>query len=92
MSLSATPAAALIFLQLAPARSVLALMQAPGMLLILILLPGASGAFPCDSLPLLCARAWGDLGELGPMDHSAKYVALELLVGPLDSVPTDGSP
>ena len=51
MSLATAPAEAPIFLQLAPARPVLALMQTPGMLLISIIPPRASGAFPYDSTP-----------------------------------------
>ena len=64
MSLDAAPAEAPIFPQLAPARPVLALMPTPGMLLISIIPPGASGAFPYDSPPLLCTRAQGAPGEL----------------------------
>ena len=51
MSLSAAPAEAPIFLPLAPTGPVRVLMLAHGMLLILILPPGASGAFPYDSAP-----------------------------------------
>ena len=53
MSLSAALAADPIFLPHAPTGPVWALMQAHGMLLLLILPPGASGAFPYDFPPLL---------------------------------------
>ena len=92
MSLSAAPAEAPIFLPLAPTRPVRALMLAHGMLLILILPPGASGAFPYDSAPLLCARARGDFRELRSTDPSAEHAPLELFLGPSDPVLTDGPP
>ena len=53
MSLSAAHAADPIFLLHAPTGPMWALMPAPGMLLLLILPPGASGAFPYDFPPLL---------------------------------------
>ena len=60
----------------APARSVLALLRALGLLLIQILSPGATGAFPYDSPPLLSARARGDLGELSSTDSSVEHATL----------------
>ena len=76
MSLSATPAAVLISLLLAPSGPVLVLTRAPGVLMILVFPPGASGAFPYDSPPLLCTRARGDLKELSSTDPSAEYAPL----------------
>ena len=92
MSLSAAPAEAPIFLPLAPTRPVRALMLAHGLLLILILPPGASGAFPYDSAPLLCARARGDFRELRSMDPLAEHAPLELFLGPSDPILTDRPP
>ena len=76
MSLSAAPAAAHISLRLAPARPGLDLMSAPGMLQIQVIPPGASGAFPYDSPPLLCARARGAPGELSSSDPAAEHAPL----------------
>ena len=91
MSLFAALAAALISPLPAPSGPALVLMRAPGVLMLLVFPPGASGALRYDSPFPPCARVWGAPEEAGSTDSSVEHASLQLFFGPPSSVLTIGS-